>query len=112
MEKLIQEYLDREYACHKMITLDEYNDWKEDYDTKSKFQSQFYKNCIKKQYHIYFISSMELTIYGINFGKRHKQVRIELCNITRKSEIYKTNTSTNISSSDRRSDINNGADAP
>lgn len=39
--ELFEDYLDRKYASHRLKSLDEYEDWKESYDAKSKSQSQF-----------------------------------------------------------------------
>lgn len=41
--ELINEYTDRKYKKLKLINLDEYDDWKEDYDAKNKSEQQFVK---------------------------------------------------------------------
>ena len=43
-EELFAEYLDRKYASHRLRSLSEYEDWKENYDAKSKSQSQFVRD--------------------------------------------------------------------
>ena len=40
-EELFEEWLSRKYASHRLKGLDDYDDWKESYDAKSKTQSQF-----------------------------------------------------------------------
>jgi len=40
-EELFQEYLDRKYASHRLKSLDDYDDWKESCDAKSRSQSQY-----------------------------------------------------------------------
>lgn len=40
-EELFEDWLTRKYAGHQLKGLDDYEDWKESYDAKSKSQSQF-----------------------------------------------------------------------
>ena len=40
-EELFEDWLTRKYAKHQLKGLDDYEDWKESYDAKSKSQSQF-----------------------------------------------------------------------
>lgn len=43
-EELFEDYLDRKFAHHQLKSMDEYEDWKESYDAKSKSQSQFVRD--------------------------------------------------------------------
>ncbi len=40
-EELFEDWLTRKYASHRLKSLDDYDDWKESYDAKSKSQSQY-----------------------------------------------------------------------
>ena len=40
-EELFEDYLSRKYASHQLKSLDDYDNWKESYDAKTKSQSQF-----------------------------------------------------------------------
>ena len=42
--ELFDEYMDRKYASHRFTGMDQYDDWKESYDAKSKSQSQFVRD--------------------------------------------------------------------
>lgn len=42
--ELFDEYMDRKYASHRFTGLDQYDDWKESYDAKTKSQSQFVRD--------------------------------------------------------------------
>lgn len=42
--ELFDEYMERKYASHRFTGMDQYNDWKESYDAKSKSQSQFVRD--------------------------------------------------------------------
>lgn len=47
-KELIEEYMDRKYKKLKVINIDEYDDWKEDYDAKNKSEQQFVKERLMK----------------------------------------------------------------
>ena len=40
-EELFEDWVSRKYASHQLKSMDDYEDWKESYDAKSKTQSQF-----------------------------------------------------------------------
>lgn len=42
--ELFDEYLDRKYASHRFTGMDQYDDWKESYDAKTRSQSQFVRD--------------------------------------------------------------------
>ena len=42
--ELFDEYMERKYASHRFTGMDQYDDWKESYDAKSKSQSQFVRD--------------------------------------------------------------------
>ena len=42
--ELFDEYMERKYASHRFAGMDQYDDWKESYDAKSKSQSQFVRD--------------------------------------------------------------------
>ena len=42
--ELFDEYMDRKYASHRFTGMDQYDEWKESYDAKSKSQSQFVRD--------------------------------------------------------------------
>ncbi len=43
-EELFEDYLGRKYAHHQLRSMEEYEDWKESYDAKSKSQSQYVRD--------------------------------------------------------------------
>lgn len=42
--ELFDEYLDRKYASHRFTGMDQYDNWKESYDAKTRSQSQFVRD--------------------------------------------------------------------
>ena len=52
-EELFEDYLSRKYAHHQLKSLEDYENWKESYDAKSKSQSQFVKERLMRNVDMY-----------------------------------------------------------
>ena len=52
-EELFKDYLSRKYAHHQLKSLEDYENWKESYDAKSKSQSQFVKERLMRNVDMY-----------------------------------------------------------
>ena len=52
-EELFEYYLSRKYAHHQLKSLEDYENWKESYDAKSKSQSQFVKERLMRNVDMY-----------------------------------------------------------
>ena len=52
-EELFEDYLNRKYAHHQLKSLEDYENWKESYDAKSKSQSQFVKERLMRNVDMY-----------------------------------------------------------
>ena len=53
MSKGVLDYLSRKYAHHQLKSLEDYENWKESYDAKSKSQSQFVKERLMRNVDMY-----------------------------------------------------------
>ncbi len=51
--ELFEDYLDRKYASHRLRSLEDYEDWKESCDAKSKSQSQFVRERLMRNVDMY-----------------------------------------------------------
>lgn len=51
--ELFEEYLDRKYRSNRLKSLEEYDDWKESHDAKSKSQSAFVKERLMRNVDMY-----------------------------------------------------------
>lgn len=52
-EELFEDYLSRKYAHHQLKSLEDYENWKESYDAKSKSQSKFVKERLMRNVDMY-----------------------------------------------------------
>ena len=52
-EESFEDYLSRKYAHHQLKSLEDYENWKESYDAKSKSQSQFVKERLMRNVDMY-----------------------------------------------------------
>ncbi len=51
-EELFEDYLSRKYAYHQLKSLDEYEEWKESYDAKTKSESQYVRERLTRNVNV------------------------------------------------------------